>query len=104
MLHLKATKTSFYKLIEEKTQLIPEVVMTSLRKSRFWKAFRRPDYFLEWRWEEHFYRAFLAAVCGTPLLTIERYKDGEMDNRQVIWLPLKELQDLGMVKEVEGTR
>ena len=46
MFYLKATKTSLYKLVRDKTQLILWANLPSMRKTRFWKAFLPPDTFL----------------------------------------------------------
>ena len=100
MLRIKTTKTSLYKLVKEKTELTLWVNLAMLGKARFWKAFRRPDYFLEWYWNGYFYRAYLAAVWGTPLLTIERSIEGEEDHRQVFRLTVDELHERGMVEYV----
>ncbi len=100
MLRIKTTKTSLYKLIKEKTELTLWVNLPMLGKARFWKAFRRPDYFLEWYWNGYFYQAFLSTVGGTPLLTIERSIEGEQDHRQVFRLTVDELRERGMVEYV----
>lgn len=100
MLRIKATKTSLYRLVQQKTAKTLWVKLPPMRKVRFWKALRQPDYFLDWYGEGYSYRAFLAAVGGSPLLTIERYGEGEQDNRQVIRLTLEELREQGMIEYI----
>ena len=98
MLHLKATKTSFYKLVRDKTQLTLWINLSSMGRARFWKAFRRPDYFLEWYRDGRSYWAFLSVCGGSPLLSIECCQDGEETHRGVIELTLEELRERGMVE------
>ena len=98
MLHIKATKTSLYKLVQDKTQLNPEICMAPMKRSRFWKAHCRPDYFLERYQSGFFYRAFLSVCVGSPLLSVERSYEGVYDHRQVIKLTLEDLQERGMLQ------
>jgi len=100
MLRIKTSKTNLCRLVREKTEPIPWIYFPAPKESRFWKAYRRPDYFLEWYWDRYFYRAFLAVVGGSPLLTIERSVEGGEDRRQVFWLTVEELQERGMVEYV----
>lgn len=100
MLRIKSTKTSLYKLVQDKTQMNPEICMTTMKKTRFWKAHRRPDYFLEWYRDGYFYRAFLSVCIGSPLLSVERNHEGEFDHRQVIKLALEDLRERGMLEYV----
>lgn len=104
MFYLKTTKTSLYKLVRDKTQLILWINLPLMGKTRFRKAFRHPDYFLEWYRDGYSFRAFLSVCGGSPLLSIECCQDGEENHRQVIKLTLEELQDRDMVERVSDKR
>lgn len=104
MFYLKATKTSLYKLVQDKTQLILWINLSPMGKARFRKAFRHPDYFLEWYRDGCSCQAFLSVCGGSPLLSIECCQDGEEIHRQVIKLTLAELQDRDMVERVPDKR
>lgn len=98
MFYLKATKTSLYKLVQDKTQLILWINLPPMGKARFRKAFRHPDYFLEWYRDGCSCRAFLSVCGGSPLLSIECCQDGEEIHREVIKMTLEELRERGMVE------
>ena len=95
MLRLKATKTSLYKLVHEYQSLPP------MRRTRFTKAFREPDYWLEWRNADGlFCKAFLSACGGSALLSVTRKEFCGPERGYVTYgLELPELRKRGMVEE-----
>lgn len=97
-LRLKATKTSLYNLVGAFAQL------PKMRRTEFKKAFRSPDYWLEWYADGTEYRAFFAAGWGTALLAIEskEYDDASGDyrhTREVHKVSLDELRERDLVEE-----
>ena len=100
MLYLKATKTSLYKLVRDKTQLILWINLPPMGKTRFRKALRHPDYFLEWYRDGCSFRAFLSVCGGSPLLSIECCQGEEESHREIIKLTLEELRERGMAEPV----
>lgn len=95
MLRLKATKTSLYKLVREYESLPP------MRRTRFTKAFREPDYWLEWQDPGGLWcKAFLSVCGGNALLSVTRKEFcGPEHSRVVYGLGLPELRQRGMVEE-----
>lgn len=70
MERLKANKTRLWELVRDYTEGTPyEVEKRSV--CRFWKAFRRPDYYLEWMTDEGTCRAELFPVMGKVLLSVD---------------------------------
>lgn len=95
MLRLKSANTSLYKLVCEYQSLPP------LRRTHFTKAFREPDYWLEW-WDAGglFYKAFFSTCGGQSLLSIAcKEFCGPEISRAVYGLELPELQKRDMVEE-----
>lgn len=70
MERLKANKTKLWELVRDYTEGTPYEVEKRCA-CRFWKAHRRPDFYLEWQSEEGPCRAGLAAVMGKALLSID---------------------------------
>lgn len=95
MLRLKATKTSLYKLVHDYEPLPP------MGRTRFTKAFRNPDYWLEWADAAGLWcKAFLSVCGGSALLAVTRKEFcGPERSRVVYGLGLPELRQLGMVEE-----
>lgn len=95
MLRLKANKTSLYKLVAAYE------VLPSMRRVRFTKAYRRPDYWLEWvNASGLLCVAFFATCMGKPMLAIERKEiGGPQVSRVVHGLDTKDLQERGMVEK-----
>lgn len=95
MLRLKATKTSLYKLVRDFEPLPP------MRRTQFTKAFREPDYWLEWRDAGGLWcKAFLSVCGGSALLAVTRKEFcGPERSRVVHGLGLPELRKRGMVEE-----
>ena len=95
MLRLKATKTSLYKLVHDYEPLPP------MRRTRFTKAYREPDYWLEWADADGLWcRAFLSSCGGSALLAVTRKEFcGPEHSRVVYGLGLPELRRRGMVEE-----
>lgn len=95
MLRIKANKTSLYKLAAQYATL------PGIRQIRFRKAFRQPDYFLDWTQENGYAQAVLCACMGRPLLTVTvRDIDGHQLSREAYRPTLADLQERGMVEEV----
>lgn len=70
MERLKANKTKLWELVRDYTEGTPyEVEGRSF--CRYWKAYRCPDYYLEWQTEEGPCRAGLMTVMGKVLLSVE---------------------------------
>ena len=97
MLRLKATKTSLYRLVLEH-----EPSVGGFRHCEFRKAYRSPDYTLDWGGGGLWYHAFFSACCGKPTLSIEK-KDayGKQVSRTVYTLSVAELKERGMIEEVK---
>lgn len=93
-LRLKATKTSLYKLVNQYAPL------PILKWTKFWKAFRSPDYYLEWQAEDGYAKAFFSTCCGKPMLSIEVRGEGHTF-REVHKLSLEDLQARGMLETVK---
>ena len=95
MFRLKATKTSLYKLVHDYEPLPP------MRRTRFTKAFRSPDYRLEWADAAGLWcRALLSDCGGSALLAVTRKEFcGPERSRVVYGLGLPELRRRGMVEE-----
>ena len=95
MLRLKATKTSLYKLVHDYEPLPP------MRRTRFTKAYREPDYWLEWADADGLWcRAFLSSCGGSALLAVTRKEFcGPEHSRVVYGLGLPELRRRGKVEE-----
>lgn len=95
MLRLRATKTSAYKLVSDYEKLPP------MRRVRFTKAPRQPDYWLEWQDSGGLWcKAYLAAGLGRAVLSITRKEFcGPEVSRMVYGLSLKDLGARGMTEE-----
>lgn len=100
MLRIKTNKTNLYRLAKEKSKSVRWCSLPPMNRTRFWKAFRLPDYFLEWYTNGCSYRCYLAAVAGSPLLAIERSTEGIETHRQVFRLTVEDLQAKGMVEYI----
>ena len=96
MLRLKANKTSLYKLVSDYEGGLPP-----MRRTRFAKADRRPDYSLEWTdTDGRRCQAFFCVSAGRALLTIERKRPFEPERSRVVHgLAIGDLQARGMVEE-----
>lgn len=94
MLRLKANKTSLYKLVSEYETLPP------MRRTRFTKAFREPDYWLEWMGSDGlWHKVFLSACGGKALMSITRKEFcGPEVSRVVYGLEVADLRARGMVE------
>ena len=95
MLRLKATKTSLYKLVGEYEALPP------MRRVEFTKAYRTPDWWLNWTDAAGLWcTAFFAVCMGKPLLSIGKNEFcGPQTSREVHELELDNLRERGMVEE-----
>ncbi len=96
MLRLKATKTSLYALVAQYVDDLPP-----MKKTRFVKAFRHPDYWLRWATRaEGYAHAFFFICIGCPFLSIEVWDDDEHSHsREVHSLQMDDLKSRGMVEE-----
>lgn len=94
-LRLRATKTSLYKLVNRYEPL------PLLKWTEFWKAFRSPDFFLEWQAESGYAKAFFSTCCGRPLLSIEIKNEGRTVFREVHKMDLEDLRARGMLETVK---
>ena len=95
MLRLKANKTSLYRLVR-----LYESNVGGFRHCEFHKAFRRPDYSLDWCGGGLSCHAFFSACGGKALLSIEKSFDGKQVDRKVFTLDLENLRERGMIEEV----
>lgn len=94
MLRLKATKTSLYKLVHYYEPLPP------MGRTQFTKAFREPDYWLEWTDAcGLFCKAFLSCCGGKALLSIAKRDGGKAVSCVVHGLELSDLLERGMAEE-----
>lgn len=94
MLRLKASKTSLYKLVADFTPL------PGIRRVDFIKAFRTPEYWLEWVTDDGYAKAFLSVCAGRPVLSITvRDVDGSQISNETRNLSVDLLRDRGMVEE-----
>lgn len=95
MLRLKANKTSLYKLVHDYEPVPP------MRRTQFTKAFRDPDYWLEWADACGLWcKAFFSTCGGKPLLSITKRDGGEEVSRVVHGLTLSDLLERGMVEKI----
>lgn len=94
MLRLTANKTKLYTLVAAYVDNLPQ-----MRKTKFIKFPRTPDYALNWITPEgNRNGAFLSSCMGFPLLTID-YRNGENVRRVTHTMDLQELRVRGMVEE-----
>lgn len=102
MKQLKANKTSLYQLVESRLFAFQEwAVIPKLRDMLFRKAYRNPDYFLEWQTEEGSYTAWFGTCVGKALLTINYYCGSKPEQRKVFEIPMDELNRRGLIEEKE---
>lgn len=95
MAHLKANKTSLYRLVYDHDDSVG-----GIRHCKFRKSFREPDYFLDWSNDGLYCHAFFAATCGRALLSIEKKDiDGQRISRDVYTLDIGDLRTRGMVED-----
>lgn len=93
VLRLKANKTSLYKLVAEFAPL------PGIRRVDFTKAFRTPEYWLEWVTDDGYAKAFLSVCAGHPVLSITvRDIDGSQISYEAHTLPVSALRERGMVE------
>lgn len=95
MLRLKANKTSLYRLVSDYENLPP------MRRTRFTKAPRQPDYCLEWQDAGGLWcKAYIAAGLSRVVLSIEKKEFcGPMVSRMVYGLTTEDLRARGMTEE-----
>ena len=94
MVRLKATKTSLYRLVAEYTKL------PGIRRVEFWKAYRRPDFFLEWSQEDGYAQASFGVCAGRPMLSITvRDIEGNCVSRSTHRPNMESLWERGMVEQ-----
>ena len=101
MMQLKATKTSLYKLVSTYEDL------PGMRKTTIKKAYRRPDWWLEWVDERGLRcNAFFSIVLGQPLLAIEKMERFERRqiSRVVHRLDINDLMERGMTEEMRANK
>lgn len=106
MERLKANKTRLWELVRDYTEGTPyEVEKRSA--CRFWKAYRRPDYYLEWMTDEGLCRASLVPVMGRVLLSVDVDR-GHWDRVIFKRISMNDLRRRGMVETLstaaEGKR
>ncbi len=95
MERLKANKTRLWELVRDYTEGTPyEVEKRSA--CRFWKAYRRPDYYLEWMTDEGPCRAGLVPVMGRVLLSVDVDR-GYWDRVMLKRISMNDLRRRGMV-------
>jgi len=94
-MRLKTNKTKMYKLVSEFI-LIP----VTLKKTGYKKMYRSTSYVLEWYDDQgNKGRAYLAAVMGSPLLSIETGEIGErFTERKVHRLEINDLIERDMIE------
>lgn len=95
MLRLKATKRQLYKLVAEYEDLPPTT------KTEFRKAYRSSSYWLRWRSDGLWCKAFLCVCGGRPLLEIKKddYDVPKEVSRVVLKMDLEDLRERGMVED-----
>lgn len=92
-MHLKANKTSLYRLVASFEKL------PTMNKTEFIKAPRHPDYILKWFDGESFCTACVAACLGVAVLSIEKRQAGEKAHfREVHRLSIEDLHARGMIE------
>ena len=96
MERLKANKTRLWELVRDYTEGTPyEVEKRSA--CRFWKAYRRPDYYMEWKTDEGPCRAGLFPAMGQVLLSVDVDR-GYWDRVMLKRISMENLRRRGMVE------
>lgn len=95
MERLKANKTRLWELVRDYTEGTPYAVEERC-VCRFWKAYRRPDYYLEWMTDEGLCRASLVPVMGRVLLSVDVDR-GHWDRVMMKRISMNDLRRRGMV-------
>lgn len=97
---LTANKTRFYKLAK---WWFPDIC--PMRQTSFVKYPRSRDYALDFRSGTYYHHLFLSVCCGRPLLGDQWHTYTEDGKKESGWetvpLKLEQLQELGMLEEVQ---